>query len=106
MPEINEASPSVLSINGEFTIFTANALKARLIEAIAADETKDIDVDLSDVTEIDSAGLQLMVMAKREAAACGKSVRFCNHSGPVLDLIDLCDLTGFFGDPILIRSKL
>lgn len=106
MPELNVASSSSLSIAGEFTIFTANDLKARLLEAIASAESNDIDIDLSDVTEIDSAGLQLMVMAKREAVASGKNVRFCQHSGPVLDLIELCDLTGFFGDPILIRSKL
>ena len=44
-----------------------------------------------------------MVMAKREAQAAGKNIRFVRHSDPVLDLIDLCDLSGFFGDPVLIR---
>ena len=44
-----------------------------------------------------------MVMTKREAAAAGKNVRFVRHSDAVLDLIDLCDLSGFFGDPMLIR---
>lgn len=63
------------------------------------------DVDLSGVTEIDSAGLQLMLMAKREAAILGKEVRFVRHSDPVLELIDLCALAGQFGDPLLIRSN-
>ena len=100
MSENNAEASSALAIAGEFTIYTANDLKARLLETIASAKAANIDIDLSEVTEIDSAGLQLMVMAKREAADCGKNVRFCNHCAPVLDVIDLCDLTGFFGDPI------
>lgn len=98
------ASPS-LCIGGEFTIFTAAELKDRLLDTIARAPAPEIEIDLSDITEIDSAGLQLMIMAKREATSQGKNLRFCRHSDPVLDLLDLCDLAGFFGDPVLIRSK-
>lgn len=101
----NDTVATALSIAGEFTIFTAANLKQDILEAIGRSETPEIDIDLSDVSEIDSAGLQLMVMAKREAMARGKNVRFIRHSDPVLDLIDLCDLSGFFGDPVLIRSN-
>jgi len=94
-----------IALCGEFTIFTANENRSRLAEAITG-VIGDIEVDLGDVTEIDSAGLQLMVMAKREATALGKKLRFTQHSAPVLDLLDLCDLGGFFGDPVVIRSTL
>jgi len=103
--DVPDSGSPALAIGGEFTIFNAASLKTSLIDAIVQAETPEIEIDLSNVTEIDSAGLQLMVMAKREAASRSKSLRFSGHSGPVLDLIDLCDLTGFFGDPILIRSK-
>ncbi|MCB4361828.1 STAS domain-containing protein [Quatrionicoccus australiensis] len=106
MSDLSESSVPALCVAGEFTIFTAGELKGRLLEAIALCTSGDIEIDLSDVTEIDSAGLQLMIMAKREAAWQSKTIRFCRHSDPVLDLIDLCDLAGFFGDPVLIRSKL
>ena len=105
MADTSSSAIPALAIGGEFTIFNAASLKTSLIDAIVQAETPDIDVDLSNVTEIDSAGLQLMVMAKREAASRSKSLHFSGHSGPVLDLIDLCDLTGFFGDPVLIPSK-
>lgn len=98
------ASPAI-SIAGEFNVFTATTIKERLLDAIAHAATPDIDIDLSDVTEFDSAGLQLMVMAKREAASRGKQVRFSGHSDAVLDLIELCGLAGFFGDPLLLRSN-
>lgn len=96
---------ATLAIQGEFTIFTAVAMKTRLLETIEGAGT-DVEINLADVTEIDSAGLQLMVLAKHEAAACGKTLRFVHHSASVLDLLDLCDLSGFFGDPVVIRSSL
>ena len=99
------SSPPALAISGEFTIFTAADLKPRLLHAVIDAESEGVDIDLSEVSEIDSAGLQLMVMTKREALARGKNVRFVRHSDPVLDLVDLCDLSGFFGDPVLIRSQ-
>ena len=94
-----------LTIAGEFNIFTAAAMKKRLLDTLAKGNAAEIEIDLSDVTEIDTAGLQLMIMTKREAAHRNIGVRFSGHSGPVLELIDLCDLTRFFGDPVLIRSN-
>ncbi len=103
MSDLPDTGTPALAVRGEFTIFTAAALKQTILDTIAGEPSSDIDIDLSEVTEIDSAGLQLMVMAKREAQAAGKNIRFVRHSDPVLDLIDLCDLSGFFGDPVLIR---
>ena len=101
----DEAAAPALVIRGEFTIFTAAALKDRLVETLDSN-SNDLEIDLAEVTEIDTAGLQLMVMAKREAATRGKTLRFAHHSAPVLDLLDLCDLSGFFGDPVVILSTL
>lgn len=106
MADCNDPPVPALAIAGEFNIFTATTVKQRLLDAIAETQAVDIDIDLADVTEIDTAGLQLMVMVKREGASLGKNVHFTGHSEPVVDLIELCDLTGFFGDPILIHSKL
>ena len=105
MAESTTPAGPTFNVCGEFTIFTAAELKPKLLDAINQTDTGEIDVDLSEVSEIDSAGLQLMVMAKREATAQGKTLRFTKHSDAVLGLIDLCDLSGFFGDPMLIRSN-
>ncbi|WP_153110960.1 STAS domain-containing protein [Propionivibrio limicola] len=93
-----------LCILGDFTIFAAADLKPKIIEAINQGETDEVVIDLADVSEIDSAGLQLMVMAMREGAAQSKNVRFTRHSEPVLNLIDLFGLSGFFGTPALAGS--
>jgi anti-anti-sigma factor len=92
-----------IDIQGELGIFTAGALRLRLLDAI--DACREVDVDLSQVSEVDSAGLQLLVAAKREAAERDKLVRFTGHSAPVLEILELCDLVGLLGDPVLIQSR-
>jgi anti-sigma B factor antagonist len=89
-----------ITVEGEMTIFAAQALKEQLLAAL--EEGPEIEVDLSRVSEMDSAGLQLMVAAKREAAARDKTLRFTGHSPAVVDTLDLCDLSGHFGDPVLL----
>ena len=90
-------------IDGELTIYTALELKDKLLTGLST--TEELELDLSDVGEIDAAGLQLLVMIKQEAAVLGKVVRFTGHSPVVLDLLDLSGLAGFFGDPLLFVYK-
>lgn len=91
------------AIEGEMTIYRAVELKQELLDKIVQHE--EIEVDLSQVTEIDSAGLQLMVLAKLEAAVHDKRLRFDGHSAAVMEILDLSDLAGFFGDPVVISSQ-
>jgi anti-sigma B factor antagonist len=93
-----------INIEGELNIFTSAALKLRLLDAIVAG--KEVEVDLSQVSEIDSAGIQLMVAAKSEAAAQRKPLHFTGHSPAVFDIVELYDLSGYFGDPLLIHSRI
>ena len=62
-----------------------------------------MEIDLAGVSEIDSAGLQLLVMAKNEARARGKTLGISRHSPAVLEVLDTCNLEGFFGDAVLIH---
>lgn len=91
------------AIEGEMTIYRANELKQSLMENIQ--QNRELEIDLSKVSEIDSAGLQLMVLAKLEASVHNKQLRFENHSPAVMEILDLSDLTGFFGDPVVITSQ-
>ena len=89
-----------LAIAGEMTIYRAAELKDLLLPPI--EQAQVIEIDLAQVSEIDSSGLQLLIAAKREAAARGKTLHFIGHSRAVLELLDLCDLGGFFGDQVVI----
>ena len=99
----NDPKVNRIEIRGELSIFTAAALRQQLLDAL--DGETDVEVDLSAVSEMDSAGMQLMVAAKREAGTRNKSLRFTGHSPAVFDILELCDLSGHLGDPLLIQSR-
>lgn len=52
-----------VALTGEVTVFNASAVRRKLLSALR--DTDGVDVDLSQVTEIDTAGIQLIVAAKR-----------------------------------------
>lgn len=85
------------AIDGEMTIYTIAALKSE-IEAFGSGP---LDIDLSAVSDIDTAGLQWLLMAKR---LDDKQVRFIKHSPAVLQMLDLTNLAGALGDPLLLAS--
>ncbi|HLA33748.1 MAG TPA: STAS domain-containing protein [Rhodocyclaceae bacterium] len=88
-----------MSMAGELTIYTVAASKAKL--AAVMNNASDIEIDLSGVTEMDTAGLQWMLIAKRHP---GKRLRFVNHPPAVLRLLDLANLGGVLGDPLIISA--
>ena len=88
-----------MSMTGELTIYTIAESKAKL--AAAMNNAIDIEIDLAGVAEMDTAGLQWMLIAKRNP---GKRVRFINHPSAVLRLLDLANLGGVLGDPLIISA--
>ena len=92
-----------LRLEGELTIFRVAELKAPILSALATPEP--IEFDLSGITEMDGAGLQLLILAKREAAQVGKTVRFTGHSHVVLEVLEMTNLLGQFGDPVVLAAS-
>jgi len=92
-----------LAIEGELTIFRAQELREAIIPVITVSD--EVEIDLSSVTEVDASGMQLLVATKLEAVLRGKTLHYSGHSKAVLEMIDLCDLGGFFGDQIVIGAK-
>jgi anti-anti-sigma factor len=62
-------SAVLLLASGELTIQTAPEIKAMLLTGL--DAGKDIELDLSQVPELDTAGLQVLLLAKRAATERG-----------------------------------
>jgi anti-anti-sigma factor len=97
---VNDNGICRIGIDGEMTIYSAAQTKESMLAAMA--ECSEIEMNLAHVSEIDSAGLQLLALAKREASESGKPLHFVAHSKAVLDMLDLCNLAGVFGDPVVI----
>ena len=76
--------------------------KHRLLDALgSADE---LELDLMQVGEIDTAGLQLLILLKKEAQRSGKHLAIVAHSQPVRAVIDFCNLAAELGDPLVIPA--
>jgi len=91
-----------VEVPGDMTIYEAG--ETRDLFKYAVETNDSINVNLSNVSEIDSSGIQLMVSIKKIAASKEKTVNFIAHSKAVVDLLDLFDLTSYFGDPIVMEK--
>ena len=96
------AAGARLRLVGEMTIYAAAELKPRLLDEVAAHAA--LEIDLAEVSEIDTAGIQLLLLAKREAAAAGKTLALVGHSPAVLELVELYKLAGTLGDPLVLPA--
>lgn len=85
------------------TIYRAASLKEELMALL--EKGPQLAIDLSRVSELDTAGLQLLIMAKNEAVARGGELQLQGHSPAVLNVLDLCNMANFFGDPVVLPSK-
>lgn len=97
-----EGKPERICLTGGLNIYSAPEIKAQLLQAVAAAEK--LELDLLKVEELDTAGLQVLVLAKREAIRCGHSLAIVAHSDEVQETLDLCGMVGWFGDPLLIPA--
>ena len=91
-----------LALASDLTIYHAEAHKDALLAALAG--TERLELDLSAVGEIDTAGLQLLILIKREARAHDKRVTITGHSTSVRQVIDFCNLAAAFDDPMVIPA--
>lgn len=94
---------SRLMLDGAMTIYNAVDIKSQLMTAVQ--QSQMLELDLSGVTEMDTAGFQLLVLAKRESLQADHKLRIVAHSDPVREIIEFYGMTGFFGDPMVIPAK-
>jgi anti-anti-sigma factor len=80
-----------LRVVGEMTIYRANEVAQTLFAALRA-HAGDVELDLSDVTEFDTAGLQLVLMARRMVEANGRRLEVVQPSECVVDVLGLCNV--------------
>jgi anti-anti-sigma factor len=92
-----------MRIDGELNIYRATELKELLLTPFY--QGVSLEVDLSGVSEVDTAGVQLLMLAKRTAKEQGCELRLAAHSPAVVDVFELLDLAGVFGDPLLVPAR-
>jgi anti-anti-sigma factor len=92
-----KSAATALQIDGDMTIYQADELKQKLLGSLAGPAT-GLQVDLHNVGEIDSAGVQLLIAAKHAATAVGKTLTLTACSNAVTEVLELFGLVSFFAD--------
>lgn len=84
-----------LHLAGEMTIYFAGELKSGLLDALRSADG-EAALDLSAVSEFDTAGLQLLLLARRESLARGNAFSLRAASTVVEEALELCGLRQSF----------
>jgi anti-sigma B factor antagonist len=92
-----EAISGGIRVTGEMTVYTAGQIKEPLLEAIA-EGSADVQLDLSGVSELDTAGVQLLLLIRRAALVSGRNLQLGAESAIVRDVLTLCGAIGLLTD--------
>lgn len=98
-----EESGCRLWIEGEVTVAAAAELHARVAERLP--QCPILEIDLSGVRALDTAGIQLLMATKRQCQAEGRGLQLIGHPSEVVDTFDLLGLHQFFGDPVFLPGQ-
>ena len=89
-----------LLIAEKMTIHTAASHKEALLGYL--EQCTELQIDLSQVSDMDSAGLQVLLLTKREANQSNKRVRLVAHSPATQAVFELLNIAFHFDDiPVL-----
>lgn len=92
-----------LALEGELTIYNAADLKTAMLEHLKS--ATEMEIDLSEVSEVDTAALQVLACTKRDAENNSIPFSLVHHSKSVIEALDLYNMTSYFGDPVLISNQ-
>jgi anti-anti-sigma factor len=84
-----------LQLVGEMTIYTAADLQPQLLDALVTGA--ELEVDLSQVSELDTAGVQQLLLAAREATRLGKALRLLAPNAVTREVLELYRLEASLG---------
>jgi anti-anti-sigma factor len=87
-----------MSIEGDMTVYTAAAVAKQVLVGLTERAATRL-LDLSKVSEIDAAGLQILLVARRHAMALGRELQIVAPSPAVGDVLELLQLTALVSSP-------
>lgn len=99
----HDATGAMLRLAGEVTIYQAAQLKQDLLAALDGCGS-GLALDLAQVTELDTAGLQLLLAARETARARRQALRLEAPSAAVLEVLELVGLAGLCAPAGVLRE--
>jgi anti-sigma B factor antagonist len=92
-----ESETVTTAVSGDIDLSNADDLERHLEEQLAG-EAVAVAVDLTEVLFIDSAGINILVTARRRADEIGKTLRVTGASGLVRELLDMTGVWQYLSD--------
>jgi anti-sigma B factor antagonist len=80
------------------TVYTAASVAKQVVASLTRRTATEV-LDLSKVSEIDTAGLQILLVARRHVAALGRELRIVSPSPSVRGVMELLQLTTLIDAP-------
>lgn len=90
-----DVAETTIHVRGELTIYDALQWKNSLQDAL--NKYGVIKLDLSELAEIDTAGIQVLVALSRTAQKMNRKVLVIDGSQAVMEIIHLCNLAPEIG---------
>lgn len=87
-----------IKLGGSLTVQHATTLHRNLLNLVSKKE--NLYINLENVTEIDTAGIQLLLALKREFQNTDRILVYHSHSPALLSIMDLYGLVNVFADPV------
>jgi len=96
-PRVKKDPELQLKIENEMNIYQAATLSTLFLDALS--KNRPIAIDLSGVMEIDTSGLQLLLVWAREARQGERPIRFLNPGPAIREALAFCRLESLLDVP-------
>jgi anti-anti-sigma factor len=93
---ITDSEKVVLRLGGRFDFNAHREFREAIDTALAANGVQRIDVDLGEVSYLDSSALGMLLMVRDRARGAGKSVSLTNTRGSVRQVLDIANFGKLF----------
>jgi anti-sigma B factor antagonist len=97
LTETRRSGVSVIEVAGELDLLTASRMAALLDEVVRTRGQDDVVIDLRATAFIDSAGLQILLSAKRRLTRLSRELLVVSEAGPVRRVLELSRLIETLG---------
>jgi anti-sigma B factor antagonist len=91
----HDGAAAIVSMAGELDVSTAPEL-VDICRSVYAQGTRDVVLDLTDTSFLDSSGLRALIGAQQLFGDDGGNVRLSHPSEPVMRLLEITGLSGYF----------
>jgi anti-sigma B factor antagonist len=91
----HDGTAAIVSMAGELDVSTAPEL-VDICQTVYAQGTRDVVLDLTDTSFLDSSGLRALIGAQQLFGDHGGHVRLSHPSEPVMRLLEITGLSAYF----------